>query len=119
MCPVHANSTRCLQDALAYGRPYKEDPAASKAVWATMDKLANFNDLIKRVCMCVRAGGWGRGALVQQARLRAPLEGGSALLEEHSTARRGQGGVARAARGAQLPAAHAPCSVRVFTVCCA
>jgi hypothetical protein len=36
-------------DALAYGRPYREDPAASAAVWATMEKLPPWGDLLKRV----------------------------------------------------------------------
>lgn len=36
-------------DALAYGRPYREDPAASAAVWATMDKMRPWGELVKQV----------------------------------------------------------------------
>ncbi|KAI8464082.1 MAG: cytidylyltransferase family-domain-containing protein [Monoraphidium minutum] len=36
-------------DALAYGRPYRESPAASAAVWATMDAMPAWGDLVGRI----------------------------------------------------------------------
>lgn len=36
-------------DAMAYGRPYREGPAASAAVWATMDAMPSWPGLLAKV----------------------------------------------------------------------
>jgi len=43
--PTHAHP----QDALAYGRPYRDDPAASAAVYSTMESMRPWNELIGKV----------------------------------------------------------------------